>query len=319
MSAYDLSTSGIQDLVPCVQRYFNACYQYCEMPAHAHDTYEIDYVASGECKMTVTDSQTGASNTVTLKAGHYIFFRENVKHDFLVERGSPCRIRNIEFVFRNYDSLPSLSVLASNTNCTKFLTAVPDYCVVRDDGIFSSCLDLLHEILLELYEEHKLIREMPDMKIVLTLLLLLQRMAEQIDSDIETTKSYDFYIRQAIEYIKGNYENTEKISITDIAQYVRIAPAYLQRMFKAETGMTIIEYISSVRLEKAKFLLRKTDMPILDIALNVGYLSRQRLFQLFKEKEGISPGQYRNKHRKKMDSCQMHRVSGTVQKRISDQ
>ena len=293
MSMYDYSEYGILDLVPCIYRYFNECYQNCIFSEHQHDTYEIDYIVSGKCRMTVVDSKTGDSNTVTLKAGQYVFIRENVKHSFVVDRGSFCRFRNVELIFKNCDSLPTLSVLASDTHFSKFLTALPDYCVIHDDGILISCFSLLQEILSESYKQQMIITESPSTKIVLNILLLLQRMAEQIDFGTKDSNKSDLYIHKAINYIMENYENTEKISVRDIAQYVCIAPTYLQRIFKREMGMTIIEYISSVRLEKAKSLLRRTDMPVLDIALNVGYTSRQRLFQLFMENEGISPGQYR--------------------------
>ncbi len=293
MSMRDCAKSGIWDLVPCVTRYYNEYWQYYHMREHQHDECEIMYISSGKCRVTIVDSQTGDLVSLTLEAGQYIFIRNGVGHGLYVERDCPCRIRNVEIGFKYSDTLPSLSVLASNKDFKKFFTAMPDYYVIHDDGIFFSCLSLLHELLFEVYPQNEFITEVPNTKIVLSILLLFQRMVEQFHYKYEFTKTSDHYIHKAIKYIMENYENTEKISIGDIAQYVCIAPAYLQRIFKTETGMTIIEYISSIRLEKAKSLLRRTDLSVFDIALNVGYSSRQRLFQLFREKEGISPGQYR--------------------------
>jgi len=293
MNMQEYSKSEFLHLVPYVTRYYNEYLQYYHMHEHYHDECEIMYISSGKCRVTIVDSQRGNLTSLTLGAGQYIFIRGGVWHGLFVDRDCPCRIRNVEIGLTYSNALPTLSVLESNTDFTEFLSAVPDYYVIHDDGIFISCLSLLHEILFEVYEQRSLITEPPSMKIVLNILLLIQKMVEQIHSEGEITKPSDLYIRKVIKYIMENYENTEKISIMDIAQYVCIAPAYLQRIFKTGTGMTIVEYISSVRLEKAKSLLRRTDLSILDIALNVGYSSRQRLFQLFREKEGISPGQYR--------------------------
>ena len=86
-------------------------------------------------------------------------------------------------------------------------------------------------------------------------------------------------------------------NVSDIANHVNLSLAYMQRLFKAETGSTISEYINRLRLQKAKHLLIHTEMSIIDIAENTGLVSRQRLTQLFSKYEGMSPGKYRQTHK----------------------
>ncbi len=78
-----------------------------------------------------------------------------------------------------------------------------------------------------------------------------------------------------------------------IAQRVNMNPKYLSRVFKNKVGITITEYISMVRISKAKELLVKTNMKIEDIGTAVGFENRTTFFRLFKKIEGMPPNRYR--------------------------
>jgi YesN/AraC family two-component response regulator len=101
-------------------------------------------------------------------------------------------------------------------------------------------------------------------------------------------------IEQAIRYMETNY--TMDISLDSCADQLGTNPFTLSKSFKQVTGINFIDYVTDLRLNKAKELLRETDMKMNDIAESVGY--QQTYFnRIFKKQEGITPSQYRDKSR----------------------
>lgn len=99
------------------------------------------------------------------------------------------------------------------------------------------------------------------------------------------------HIKNAIAYINENYSS--KIKINELADYVGVNRSYLASSFKKATGYSPKEYLLSLRMEKAKSLLEKTDMPINAVAHSVGYSDQLAFSRMFKEYAGISPKAFR--------------------------
>jgi AraC-like DNA-binding protein len=110
------------------------------------------------------------------------------------------------------------------------------------------------------------------------------------DSD-QPLQRREFYINQAIAYIKDNLSNN--ISVQDIARHVGLDRTYLYRIFKETTGMSIQSYIQHTRLEKACHLLKCSNLSSSQIALLCGYSSAQHFSSCFKKETGLSPSKYR--------------------------
>ena len=103
----------------------------------------------------------------------------------------------------------------------------------------------------------------------------------------------------------------ENVRINDIAKEIGINPSYLQRIFKQANGKTMIEYLNSIRIERAKFMLSCTEDPIVDIAVSVGYNSRQHFSHVFTEITGVSPQEYR-KHSVKHQRRQLYMFDNII-------
>lgn len=117
---------------------------------------------------------------------------------------------------------------------------------------------------------------------------------------------FDFYevkhsdtIYRIMEYIKSNYE--KKISLEDIASYVYLTSSHISSIFRKETGQTISAYISQIRIEKSKALLRNPDIAIADIAARCGFEDQSYFTRVFKKQTGISPKRYRDNTLSEMD------------------
>ncbi|MEH7073467.1 response regulator transcription factor [Neobacillus drentensis] len=87
----------------------------------------------------------------------------------------------------------------------------------------------------------------------------------------------------------------ENITIDKIARKIHMNPTYFCEYFKSQTGDTILDYVTKVRLEKAKVLLIDTDLKIYDISQFVGYSDTKYFSKLFKKYFGDVPSKFKEK------------------------
>lgn len=85
----------------------------------------------------------------------------------------------------------------------------------------------------------------------------------------------------------------EPLSIPLVAESVYLTPNYVSAVFKQETGKTFGEYLASVRMEKAKELLREPDIKVQDVAQLVGFENAAYFSTVFKKQIGMTPQEYR--------------------------
>jgi AraC family transcriptional regulator len=86
---------------------------------------------------------------------------------------------------------------------------------------------------------------------------------------------------------------SEDISLDELASEARLSPFHFARMFKQSVGVPPRVYLTRLRVEKACELLEQTDLPITEIALEVGYSSNQVLARVFTKHVKMSPSDYR--------------------------
>jgi two-component system response regulator YesN len=89
----------------------------------------------------------------------------------------------------------------------------------------------------------------------------------------------------------------EDFNREDLASFVNFNPAYLSRLFKKETGMSLSDYILKCRVEKAKSLLIQSTVKVADIAEIVGYYNISHFTKMFKKHTSLTPQDYRKKYR----------------------
>lgn len=116
---------------------------------------------------------------------------------------------------------------------------------------------------------------------------LLQHAADRQEDKSDVISTVKRYVQAHIQ---------EDIYIADIAREVYLNEQYLMRSFKRSTGMSILEYITSERLQMAKVLLLETDLPIKRVADAVGYGNYSYFTKLFKRNIGLAPQDFRQEH-----------------------
>lgn len=103
---------------------------------------------------------------------------------------------------------------------------------------------------------------------------------------------YSRLLEEAQKYVKQNYSSNE-ISLNMVASHVGISPSYFSTIFRQETGSTFTEYLTEIRMEKARELLRCTSKKTAEIAYDIGYKDAHYFSYIFKKTQGITPKEYR--------------------------
>jgi len=116
-----------------------------------------------------------------------------------------------------------------------------------------------------------------------------ERMHKPEDSYAYTGAVYAHYARN---YIDLNY--SEQIRVSELADFIGVNRSYLSSSFKQLMGMSIQDYIVGVRMNRARSLLRGTDLKVNEIAQMVGYEDVLSFSKIFKAKNGMSPKSYRD-------------------------
>jgi len=107
----------------------------------------------------------------------------------------------------------------------------------------------------------------------------------------QSKKRWREAVEAAMEFIRENYQ--QRIDLETVAGRTLLSPNYFCEVFKAETGVTFTEYVTKVRMAEAKRLLRDTNLSVSEISRKVGYESIHYFSRLFKEREGLSPSEFR--------------------------
>ena len=150
---------------------------------------------------------------------------------------------------------------------------------------------LPYEQLSEIYASLK--DELPQKAWLDTLINPLIRMLElaflnsqsQPDPELSFTDSVVAYIKR---------HHCQSITSEDICRRFSCSRSYMSGQFNRDMGMSVREYITSLRIEDAKQLLEFSKISITEIALSIGYSDSNYFTSLFKRKVGLTPSQYRN-------------------------
>ncbi len=98
-------------------------------------------------------------------------------------------------------------------------------------------------------------------------------------------------IETAKKFITSNYH--ENISVNDISAAANMSASYFSKLFKKGTGFSPYDYLLTVRLDRAKELLRQTDDSIESVAFKTGFNSESNFIYFFKKETGVSPLKFR--------------------------
>ena len=127
---------------------------------------------------------------------------------------------------------------------------------------------------------------------ILAASLLVQLLAEciaSIERDDDSIQSK--YIRQAQDFLTANYR--QRVTLERLAEVVSLNKFYLQKLFLQKTALTPNQYLTNIRISRAKELLRMTKTPVSTIAEETGIENASYFIRIFREHEGMTPAEFR--------------------------
>lgn len=245
---------------------------------HAHDCLEIVYVGCPLCRF----HQDGKA---------YLLHQD----DFVVYDSSlPHRIEWVEKAVRPLLGLAVACTRQANDrslSCAEMLRTSPG---VRDFLAQFSGLQILHGARSLLPTLQGLVSEMLGGGNTGYETILLNRLF--IDAaNLHQSKQSPArqYVEKICAYIEENFAAIE--GVDEIAAVLGLNRSHIQRVFRAQTGRTIWQYLQAVRMRHAEALLSASDLSIGEIGTAVGLHSRQNFHALFRKTFGLSPREYRSR------------------------
>lgn len=105
------------------------------------------------------------------------------------------------------------------------------------------------------------------------------------------TKKSDARVEQVLAIIRADC--SQNTTLESVAQQLNLNPAYVSRIFKKETGVKFMDYLTGMRVEKAKELLTGSNLKIKEVCERLGYSNINYFIKVFKDATGVTPGDYR--------------------------
>lgn len=286
------SETGLPVVVKTVQKIMDARHH----PDHisVHDEFELVYLQEIDRGTFYIDDKT-----VSVRTDDLILIKPRIPHYLKVECSRPCRFIVLKFMFsrsdeKNISDISAndfLSFISENNDFGGFFKLSSNYC--------SNISTIMQQIM---HESKSPDGESTFLRSLLTMELfvwLSRSLREQWETNL-STKGHKLQeiLESAKGYINNNYNND--ISLSDIAGYVYLSTSHFARAFKKCYGTSPIQYLLSVRIEKATALLEETNLKVGDIASSVGFSAQQRFNDIFKKHLGVSPSEYRQKYKENL-------------------
>ena len=128
----------------------------------------------------------------------------------------------------------------------------------------------------------------------------LQNVVESfMDAMFTAQDKGNIHIREALRIMSERY--SEPLPLAEVANAIGLSPNYLSMLFKKIVGVSFREQLNRIRVEESKYLLLYTNYPLAEIAIAMGFTDQSYFNHIFKRLVGISPGQFRNLGKRKLE------------------
>lgn len=230
--------------------------------------YQVNYITEGEGIMETRD------NTYHIKPGTIILLHPNVWHRYKPLRKTGWFEHYIGFNGEAADKFIKSSDLLRDMR-------------VMEIGFHESILQDFNEACLEAQNERPGYHQVCSGLVmhILGQIISVKKNENFSHTQIENT------IQKACMIIRENVQ--ENINIESIARDLNVDYSIFRKAFKKYTGLSPMQYHTSLRMKQAAFLLTNTDLTIKEISSNLGFCSLYYFSKLFKEKVRVSPNEFR--------------------------
>ena len=165
--------------------------------------------------------------------------------------------------------------------------------IEKNNGTLIKCKDIhyVEKLLFRIYDSIKGDTPPSELRISVDIYKLFAELL-----NFQTTKSlgennYEDTVQQIKEYISDHL--SENLTVNELAMAAHMSASHFSRIFKQQTGFSPYDYVLIFRLNRAKFLLKNTDLSVSTVAYKTGFNSESNFIYFFTENVGISPGKFR--------------------------
>ena len=253
-----------------------------EYPFHCHDDTEFLFVLKGKIEINIDNQMT------VLKEGNIFIVNANEFH-FIhsADESGKSQLLVLQFdmsYFSKFNLDPN-DLLFQITYEKEESPRREAYNRIR--GVLAS----LMKTVINKEEPNSLLIE----RHLLDLIILLIN-SFKIDTAVKENSKKEERIVEILKYISNNSDNND-LGLANIAEQFYLNSQYLSRYFKEKIGVSLKKFIDNTRLNRSLQALKSTDETILEIALQFGFPDAKGYYRVFKEVMGITPAQYRDKHK----------------------
>ena len=250
-------------------------------PLHTHDFIEIMYINSGEIEEYVNDKHFIA------KKGDLVFMNFNSTHSF--KTNNQATFYNVCF----YPETLEKMINPENAFSLLSLSAFNELSKGKEEGVvsFSPAEQKQIQYILEKMVEEQA-KRLPRfevvnesyMNILITMILQKISLPEETETDAWN---------ELADYISDNLDGD--LSLEMLAKKCFYNPSYFSRLFKSKFNVSLVEYVSNKRIEKAMQLLSETELSIFAISTACGFSNKSVFYRTFSKVTGKTPNEYRSK------------------------
>ena len=255
-----------------------------EQNYHCHDFIEIVIILKGKGHFIINDEK------VLVSEGNVLILNPGTYHRSIPD--SPHTLTECYLAFTDVDFVNAPRNFFPFFHGQKMLGKLPER--VKKE-IFQLCCSIDRESQSRNPGRYFMLKAY----LIQVICLLLRFDRQEEIADQHCLAGYEFkspnkkyVVQQIMKYMENHYK--EKISLDQIAENMYLSPFYISKLFKSETGDTPINYLISLRMEKAKELLdQNSTLSVQEAAAAVGYEDAYHFSKLFKKFYGLSPLYYK--------------------------
>lgn len=255
---------------------------------HTHEFWEMSYVYEGNGTNYTQDGEA------PVKDGELLLISPGKAHSMITVQGaSPVRVCNCLFtadyayeVIQRYLKISDLN----EYSVYNMLKRKEAFCLHITDDNARNVQHLMWLIAHE-YNHFTAGSDVIIRNTLLDLFVIITRLYEYQTNKTTSTVSRNAEIDELMKYMRTNFSS--RLTLEMLADRVHLSREYLSRYFKQYTGKTISEFLTEIRMTRAKQMLTSSSVPIADIAVYCGYPSVSNFQKAFKKYTGVSPSAYR--------------------------
>jgi len=262
---------------------------------HSHNMYEIYYFHSGDCKYLIGNRIYQLEQDDIIIMNGLTLHRANPIPTKPYERSiiefSPEWIKHILKTLKVPELLDPFNFLSNS-----IFRGGDEKTLQEINRLFIS----INQLTSSIHQEGRSKKDngIKEAEITSMFIQLLIKVYEISQFELGKTQIVDsekeHHVNRIKSWIDENFQDA--ITLDIVSNHLNISKYYMSRIFKDVTGYTIMQYIMSCRIDRAKYLLEiYPDKSIQDVAIESGFENASHFSRLFRKQVNISPSEYRNK------------------------